>query len=365
MTDATPRGRDPMSECLKAPFVWYGGKSRAAPLIWARLGNVPCFVEPFAGSLAVLLARPHAPHIESVNDKDAFIVNFFRALQSAPDEVAHWCDFPVNEAQQHAVHTWLVGQRETFTARLMGDPDSYDAQVAGRWCYGINTWIGSGWCSGQGAWQSVEDEEGHRQLVHLGNAGRGVHRQRVHLGNAGQGVHRQRVHLGDAGQGVHRQRVHLGNAGQGEGGLYAWFAALAERLRRVRVCCGDWQRVLGPSVTYKHGLCGILLDPPYSSEEDRTEDLYAVDDTQVAHAVRAWCLANGGHPLLRIVLCGYSNVHDELLSHGWTKEYWQANGGYGNQGNGKGRANAHREALWFSPACLAVPQLDLFAQEAP
>jgi DNA adenine methylase len=49
---------------------------------------VPNYVEPFAGSLAVLLARPHAPKIETVNDKDGLISNFWRAVKYAPDEVA-------------------------------------------------------------------------------------------------------------------------------------------------------------------------------------------------------------------------------------------------------------------------------------
>lgn len=40
---------------IKAPFPWFGGKSRAAPLVWQALGDVKNFVEPFAGSLAVLL----------------------------------------------------------------------------------------------------------------------------------------------------------------------------------------------------------------------------------------------------------------------------------------------------------------------
>ena len=35
-----------------------------------------------------------------------------------------------------------------------------------------------------------------------------------------------------------------GNAGDGEQGLYAWMEALSARLRRVRVCCGDWARVV-------------------------------------------------------------------------------------------------------------------------
>ena len=327
---------------ITAPFPWYGGKSRAASLIWERLGNPQNFVEPFAGSLAVLLGRPQIGHIETVNDKDAFVCNVFRALKAAPEAVAHWCDFPVNECQQHAVHTWLLGQRETFTSRLMGNPDYYDAQVAGRWLYGIGTWIGSGWCSGNGPWQSVDG-------------------QLVHLWGTGQGVHRQLVHLGDAGQGVHRQLVHLGDAGRGQASLHAWFDALAERLRRVRVCCGEWTRVLGPSVTHKHGCTGVLLDPPYSAEEGRDAGLYAVDNLAVAHAVRQWCVENGTHPLLRVALCGYENVHDELLSHGWGKASWVANGGFSNQRKGAEKnPNKYRETIWFSPACLGAQQPSLF-----
>ena len=46
---------------LKAPFPYYGGKARLAPQIWERLGNPEVYVEPFAGSLACLLARPDGP----------------------------------------------------------------------------------------------------------------------------------------------------------------------------------------------------------------------------------------------------------------------------------------------------------------
>lgn len=42
-------------------------------MVWDRLGNVPNFVEPFFGSGAVLLGRPHAPTTETINDKDGFV----------------------------------------------------------------------------------------------------------------------------------------------------------------------------------------------------------------------------------------------------------------------------------------------------
>jgi hypothetical protein len=313
-------------------------------------------VVPFFGSGAELWGRPHPPQLETVNDKDALLCNVFRALQADPNAVAHWCDFPVNEAHQHAVHAWLVGQREAFTARLMGDPDYYDVQVAGRWLYGIACWIGSGWCSGEGPWQSVGGQLVDTRLTGERETGQGVQRQRIHLGNAGQGVHRQCIHLsGGQGQGIHAAHAR-------SDGLLAWFEALQTRLRHVRVCCGDWTRVLGPSVTWAHGLTGIIFDPPYAEEEGRDMGLYAEESGTVAHDVRAWCLEHGRHPLLRVVLCGYDTTHDALLAEGWTKVAWKAGGGYCNLGNGRGRENTTREMIWRSPHCLTAPmaQLALF-----
>ena len=81
------------------------------------------------------------------------------------------------------------------------------------------------------------------------------------------------------------------------------FLELSDRLRNVRVCCGDWQRVMGESVTVKHGMTAVFLDPPYGAE-DRA-DLYRQESFSVARDVTEWCLANGSNPLLRIALCGW------------------------------------------------------------
>ena len=123
---------------------WFGGKSRAAPLIWQALGNVPNFVDPFFGSGAVLLGRPYAPGIETVNDKDAYLANFWRAVTTDAEAVAHYADYPPSEPDLHARHAWLVQQRTALTARVEGDPDYYDARVAGWWVWGLCLWIGSG-----------------------------------------------------------------------------------------------------------------------------------------------------------------------------------------------------------------------------
>ena len=39
---------------LSAPFPWFGGKRQVADEVWSAFGDVVNYVEPFAGSLAVL-----------------------------------------------------------------------------------------------------------------------------------------------------------------------------------------------------------------------------------------------------------------------------------------------------------------------
>ena len=133
--------------------------------------------------------------------------------------------------------------------------------------------------------------------------------------------------------------------------LYAYMTQLADRLRGVRVCCGDWSRVTGPAVTYRHGATAVFLDPPYSGDE-RDGSLYSVDNHTVAVEVREWAIANGDNPLMRIALCGYDTEHGDAVPDGWHAYSWRAHGGYGRQGTGLGRANATREVVWFSPNCL-------------
>src|SRR3972149_6688134 len=86
----------------KAPFPWFGGKSKAAPLVWSLLGDVPHYVEPFAGALGVLLERPHpcnrAYYSETANDLDGFVCNAWRAIQLQPEATAAAASWPVCEA---------------------------------------------------------------------------------------------------------------------------------------------------------------------------------------------------------------------------------------------------------------------------
>ena len=65
-----------MKSILKYP----GAKNRLAPWICEYIPKHDVYVEPFAGSLAVFFNKQRS-HIETVNDIDEEIVNFFRILR--------------------------------------------------------------------------------------------------------------------------------------------------------------------------------------------------------------------------------------------------------------------------------------------
>jgi hypothetical protein len=327
-----------MTAALKSPFPWFGGKSAVADEIWQRFGKVQNYVEPFFGSGAVLLARPNPQGTETINDADGMVSNFWRAIQADADTVARWADWPVSEADLHARHYWLVTEGKDRLARVMGDPDGYDAKVAGWWVWGICAFIGGEFCSGKGPWQWTGEVWEKR----TDNAP-GVPIQIPHLGDAGQGINRALPHLGDAGQGINRALPHLGDAGQG---INAYFGQLSNRLRGVRIAHGDWSRVTGDSVTWRHGRTAVFLDPPYSAE--LREAVYSTE-TDCAAEVRAWAVEAGKRPDMLICLAGYAGEHD--IPDDWTAFRWKARGGFGSQGDKRGRENAAKETLWFSPAC--------------
>lgn len=344
-------------EEVKSPYVYFGGKSRIAPLVWERLGDPGNFVEPFFGSGAVTLARPHWPFIgsrtETINDADGMVANFWRALKADPEATAEWADQPVFENDLHARHIWLRERVPGLCERLEGDPDYYDAKIAGWWVWGMACWIGGGWCgeAGMGPWgvQIIEEDGEEFRVLRRSEKGQGVIRRLPHLGDAGQGVKRQLPHLGDAGRGITKESLNL---------ISDLFTELSERMRRVRVCCGGWERVCGPSVTVKHGLTGVFLDPPYDLEM-RDAGCYTVDRPGIAAEVLAWCVENGPNPLLRIALCGYEGEHNVLSEkHGWDCVSWKGRGGFGSQGKNTdaGKENAKKERIWFSPACLKPTQ---------
>ena len=64
---------------LRPPYPWFGSKRRIASVIWQGFGAVDNFIDPFMGSMAVLLGGYSPDGIETVDDLDWLIANFWRA----------------------------------------------------------------------------------------------------------------------------------------------------------------------------------------------------------------------------------------------------------------------------------------------
>ena len=296
---------------MKAPFPYFGGKSRIADKVWSALGQPDHYIEPFFGSGAVLLNRPdfEPSMTETVNDKDGFVCNVWRALKSNPDEVAKWCDWPVNHADLSARKLKLLANESRLLENLIQDDEWYDAKLAGYWIWAAGCWIGNG-------------------LRCIGT--------RPHLSCKSMGVH---------------TILSINNSEH----IYQWFRDLQQRLRRVRVVCGDWNRVCGGNWQANNHWksCGMFFDPPYGVE-NRRKNVYHQDSLSVAADVNKWVQDRGANPKYRIVLTGYEEHANLVNDHGWTCENWKAGGGYATIGNGQGKENCKREMIYYSPHCQIV-----------
>ena len=317
--------RDP----LLAPFPYFGGKRTIASTVWRAFGDVKQYIEPFCGSCAVLLSAPAAASLEVVGDANGFIANFWRATVAQPEEVARHADYPVLHIDLGARHGWLMQQRDRLGAELQDPLWPGDARVAGWWLWGQCSWIGSGWCEWAG------------QVPHAGDAGRGIQAlgQVPHASNAGRGI-----------QSVVESRKD-GGASSGyepwtSGGRTAmrWLRQLADRMERVRVVHGAWNRCLNSH--YGGTSTAVFLDPPYRAYES----LYGVS-APVANECEVWARE---HPELRVALCGHRG---DYHLPGWTAHNWVR-----GRSTYAGTKTTAEECVWFSPACHALEdrQVSLF-----
>ena len=169
---------------LCPPFPYFGSKRRVVREVWKRFGKVHSYIEPFFGSGAVFLNCPYPLKNAIVSDNNGFIANFWRGIQQAPEEVAKWADWSINETDLHARHKWLLSQDKAIDIRqeLDDNPMWFDARIAGWWAWGQSIWIACGWC----------DAEPHDKLPHIGR-GRGVNRKVPILANGRRGTTNARL----------------------------------------------------------------------------------------------------------------------------------------------------------------------------
>jgi DNA adenine methylase len=292
------------TSALRAPFAWYGGKSRVAGEIWRRLGNPDYYIEPFAGSLACLLARPDGQRgrLETVNDADAFLTNFWRAARDKPAAVVKHSAHPRNKLEMQARHRSMQSAKAQLAESLLSNPTWCDPKLAGWWLHGICGSFGEAWLRRKYAQQPS-----------------------MKLGGILLRTPRER-----------RERM----------------TAIAERLAGVRVCHGDWLSVLTPiqiGMRDRSATTGIVLDPPYAGVSVSYGE-GGRGGCGMSSSVREWAIEHDTDPRLRIALCGYEGEHK--MPDSWDCYAWASSGGL-SRNKSHGTANRFRERIWFSPGCLS------------
>lgn len=243
--------------------------------------------------------------------------NVWRALKSNPDEVAKWCDWPVNHADLCARRTAMLKKEPDLLKRLIEDDRYYNPRIAGYWIWAASCWIGSGLTA-------------QNSIPKISGAGNGVHSTGTLPFMAGT----------NTSQISSRKSDHV----------YKWFRDLSARLRMVNVVCGDWHRVCGGNWQDGMGICGMFFDPPYSVDD--CCEVYHHDSLTVGKDVEKWVLERGKIKSYRIVVAGYAEEYQTLVKAGWTTHAWSATGGYANAAKKKVNKNRHRETLFFSPHCI-------------
>lgn len=109
---------------MKPPFSYYGAKGRLAPWIVSMLPEHRVYVEPFAGSAAVLFAKPRAVH-EILNDIDGNIVHFFRMLRDRAEDLELACRL-------------TPYSRDEYAAADLNEPGLDDIERARRYWVRVN-----------------------------------------------------------------------------------------------------------------------------------------------------------------------------------------------------------------------------------
>jgi len=266
-------------------FPYFGGKAKVAPLVWEHLGDPECYIEPFAGSLAVLLARPTPARTEIAVDLDGLLLNFWRSLQTRWPEMQAYLTGSVSEIDIYAKHEALLDARDAINEKMRADPTWCNPMLAAWWWEGISSWLGSGY--------------GHRHA-----------RQRPHIDRSLKGVWATRM-TDDK------------------------IEAVAARMANVILLAGDWEegwkRSCTPAILGRFDKStSVFLDPPYAG--DRAKGLYA-EDAHLNKRITEWALDLPGH--VRVVIAGYEDEYPELTrpGSGWKLVPWKAPNGYAQESN--------------------------------
>jgi site-specific DNA-adenine methylase len=298
-----------MSEKIRTlPLSYFGKKTRIAPFVWDLFdaANTGMYIEPFAGSGAVLFARPIIKGHEVINDKEIRLLNLYRSIKYKPDELVeslHNC----KSAVDLAAYTLYMNEHPLELDDFINDPTFCLPHMAGYFCLRVSASLG----------------------------------------------HMNKRQNPDGVMNISDKACYAVPMWKKREALTEWIYALRKRLDKVEILCTDWTKPVSDahlSVSYGSGKqhTSVFLDPPYEG----FETLYK-HRVSVSSQVRQWCIDKSDFEQLRIVVCGYNNEHDELLDYGFIKHVSKSVGGNLKENND------NDEYIWASKSCTK-PVLTLF-----
>lgn len=135
---------------MKTVLKYPGAKNRIAGWIIGHMPKHDVYLELFSGSAAVLLNKTRC-HIETLNDLDRDIVNFFRVLRDYPEELRRAIDLtpfardeyinafeeidePVERARRYCVKCWQgFGNSQLYRNGFKSGQQSKSPNPASNW----------------------------------------------------------------------------------------------------------------------------------------------------------------------------------------------------------------------------------------
>lgn len=237
---------------------YYGGKWKLAPWIISHFPEHKNYVEPCGGAASVLLQKPRSP-LETYNDLDGNVVNFFRVLRDKPDEL------------MRQLRLTPYAQDEYM---LSLQPCAGDVEQARR--FFVMLWMsmqGGSHESAKGSWRTQTN------AVHADGGTRWA---------------KPPAQFIDAVEAVDE---------------------IAQRFRFVQIANKDANEIIA---TYDNDDALIYFDPPYVSAERSAPERYALEWTDADHASAADLLRTcAGYVVVSGYACPlYADLYER---HGWER----------------------------------------------
>jgi len=96
----------------KTPITYYGGKQNIAKWVISHFPPHDCYVEPFAGGLAVFFARIRRVKTQVINDTNPFVTNFWQQYRDNASELIRVIEATPYSREEHSYCQAIYKQKK-------------------------------------------------------------------------------------------------------------------------------------------------------------------------------------------------------------------------------------------------------------